>query len=46
MENFTMLQFFEWHYPADGSLWNHFKADAERRKRIGTDTVWLIPALK
>jgi alpha-amylase len=46
MENFTMLQFFEWYYPADGSLWNHFKEDAERLKKIGIDTVWLPPAHK
>jgi alpha-amylase len=46
MENFTMLQFFEWYYPANGSLWNHFKADAERLKKIGIDTVWLPPAHK
>ncbi|SDF71839.1 alpha-amylase [Mucilaginibacter pineti] len=46
MENFTMLQFFEWYYPANGSLWNHFKADAARLKKIGIDTVWLPPAHK
>jgi len=41
-----MLQFFEWYYPTDGSLWNHFKNDAERLKKIGIDTVWLPPAHK
>jgi len=41
-----MLQFFEWYYPADGSLWNHFKADAARLKAIGIDSVWLPPAHK
>jgi alpha-amylase len=46
MENFTMLQFFEWYYPADGSLWNNFKADSQRLKNIGIDTVWLPPAHK
>jgi alpha-amylase len=46
MENFTMLQFFEWYYPTDGSLWNHFKGDAARLKKIGIDTVWLPPAHK
>ncbi|MBB6126100.1 alpha-amylase [Mucilaginibacter lappiensis] len=46
MENFTMLQFFEWYYPANSSLWNHFKADAEHLKKIGIDTVWLPPAHK
>ncbi|MCF0055984.1 alpha-amylase [Dyadobacter sp. CY356] len=46
MENFTMLQFFEWYYPADGSLWNHFKNESERLKSIGIDSVWLPPAHK
>jgi len=46
MENFTMLQFFEWYYPADGSLWDHFKNEAKRLKSIGIDTVWLPPAHK
>jgi len=41
-----MLQFFEWYYPADGSLWNHFKGEAARLKNIGVDTVWLPPAHK
>jgi alpha-amylase len=41
-----MLQFFKWYYPADGSLWNHLKSDAERLKKIGIDTVWLPPAHK
>ncbi|MES2458447.1 MAG: alpha-amylase [Bacteroidota bacterium] len=46
MENFTMLQFFEWYYPADGSLWKHFSSEAQRLKAIGIDTVWLPPAHK
>lgn len=46
MENYTMLQFFEWYYPADGSLWKFFSAEAQRLKNIGIDTVWLPPAHK
>jgi alpha-amylase len=46
MENLTMLQFFEWYYPADGSLWRFFAAEAQRLKTIGIDTVWLPPAHK
>ncbi len=46
MENFTMLQFFEWYYPADGSLWNHFKSEAAWLKSIGLDSVWLPPPQK
>jgi alpha-amylase len=46
MENYTMLQFFEWYYPADGSLWNHFAAQAQWLKTLGFDSVWLPPAHK
>src|SRR5215217_1843279 len=46
MENFTMLQFFQWYYPADGSLWKFFTSEAQRLKAIGIDTVWLPPAHK
>lgn len=41
-----MLQFFEWYFPKDGTLWNHFKAEAPRLKQIGIDSVWLPPAHK
>jgi len=41
-----MLQFFEWYYPADGSLWNHFANEAARLKKLGIDSVWLPPAHK
>ncbi|TDE15572.1 alpha-amylase [Dyadobacter psychrotolerans] len=46
MDNYTMLQFFEWYYPADGSLWAHFKNEAVRLKSLGIDSVWLPPAHK
>ncbi|XP_073133468.1 uncharacterized protein [Henckelia pumila] len=46
MENFTMLQFFEWYYPAGGRLWNQLKNDAENLKKKGIDSVWLPPAYK
>ena len=45
-KNGVMMQYFHWYNPADGSLWNHFKDDAERLKKIGIDTVWLPPAHK
>ena len=32
MENFTMLQYFEWYYPADGSLWNLLKEQSTSLK--------------
>src|SRR5215217_4213859 len=46
MDNFTMLQFFEWYCPADGTLWNHFKNEAPRLKNLGIDSAWLPPAHK
>ncbi len=46
MENFAMLQFFEWYYPADGSLWRFFAEQANDLKDIGIDSVWLPPAHK
>lgn len=44
VENFTILHFFEWYYPAAGSLWNHFKTDAERlnSQRIHQRDSWDI----
>lgn len=46
MENFTMLQFFEWYYPADGSLWKKLTLEAQDIKDKGFDTLWLPPAHK
>jgi len=46
MENFTMLQFFEWYYPADGSLWKKLSQEAQNLKDKGFDTLWLPPAHK
>ncbi|WP_276089197.1 alpha-amylase [Pedobacter sp. JY14-1] len=46
MENFTMMQYFEWYCPNDGSLWKKFARDAERLKKSGIDSVWLPPAHK
>jgi len=46
MENFTMLQYFEWYYPADGSLWKKLATDAIDLKHKGFDSVWLPPAHK
>jgi alpha-amylase len=46
MENFTMLQYFEWYYPADGSLWKKLATDAVNLKDKGFDSIWLPPAHK
>jgi len=46
MQNETMLQFFHWYYPADGSLWNKLKEEAPRLAALGITSVWLPPAYK
>ncbi len=46
MQNGTMLQFFHWYYPADGSLWNKLKAEAHQLSELGITAVWLPPAFK
>lgn len=44
--NHTIMQFFEWHIPADGTLWNQLKEAAPALKEAGIDAVWLPPATK
>lgn len=46
MENATLLQFFHWYYPQDGSLWNKLKDDAKQLAEKGITAVWLPPACK
>jgi alpha-amylase len=46
MENFTMLQYFQWYYPADGSLWKKMETEAAELKAFGIDTLWLPPSHK
>lgn len=44
--NKTMMQFFEWYYPNDGSLWTKVKKECEHLKDIGITSLWLPPAYK
>lgn len=46
MQNGTMMQYFHWYYPADGSLWKKVKAEAPHLAAIGINAVWLPPAFK
>ena len=46
MQNGTILQFFHWYYPTDGSLWKKLAAEAARLAEIGFTAVWLPPASK
>ena len=42
----TMLQYFHWYLPGDGTLWKQIKNDAPRLKELGFTAVWLPPACK
>jgi alpha-amylase len=46
MQNGTMIQFFHWYTPADGSFWKHVKEEAPKLAKLGIDAVWLPPACK
>ena len=43
--NHTIMQFFEWHVPADGEHWKRLKELAPQLKEQGIDSVW-IPRLQ
>jgi alpha-amylase len=45
-KNLTLIQFFHWYYPSDGSLWNHFADEANRLSKLGITGAWLPPAYK
>jgi alpha-amylase len=45
MENYTLLQFFEWYLPG-GEQYEYLKTEAGRLKEMGIDAVWLPPAYK
>ncbi|MGH2562912.1 MAG: alpha-amylase [Ginsengibacter sp.] len=42
----TMLQYFHWYLPGDGTLWKQVKNDAPRLKELGFTAIWLPPACK
>src|ERR1051325_1848285 len=46
MINGTLLQFFHCYIPADGSLWNTLKEQADYLTSLGITAVWLPPAHK
>lgn len=46
MENKTIIQFFEWYLPSDGTLWEKAEACAADLKNTGITSVWLPPAYK
>ena len=44
--NETMMQYFEWYYPYDGSLWNKVKENSKELSDAGITALWLPPACK
>jgi len=42
----TILQYFHWYLPSDGSLWKQIKTEAPRLKELGFTTIWFPPAYK
>lgn len=44
--NHTIMQFFEWHVPADGLHWKRLKDAAPELKKIGIDSIWVPPVTK
>jgi alpha-amylase len=44
--NQTIMQYFEWYYPCDGSLWNKVKENSKELSDLGITTLWLPPACK
>ena len=46
MQNETLLQYFEWYLPGDGTLWDKLAADAPHLKLLGITSVWAPPAYK
>lgn len=44
--NKTMMQYFEWYYPENCTLWYRIKKDAQNLKNLGINMVWLPPAYK
>ena len=41
-----MMQYFEWYYPCDGSLWNKVKEKSKELSDVGITALWLPPACK
>ncbi|RFM25582.1 alpha-amylase [Deminuibacter soli] len=44
--NGTILQYFHWYYPSDGSLWKKLQQDIPYLQQLGITAVWLPPAYK
>jgi len=46
MKNGTMIQYFHWYTPEDGSWWNTVRNEAPKLAAMGINAIWLPPASK
>jgi alpha-amylase len=46
LDNFTMMQAFEWYVPADHKHWQRLKNALPDLKATGVDNLWIPPACK
>jgi alpha-amylase len=46
IRNGTMIQYFEWYLPDDGSLWKKVSREAAKLADAGITALWLPPAFK
>ena len=46
MSQGTMLQYFHWYLPNNGSLWKQIQSEAPRLREIGFTSIWFPPAYK
>ena len=46
MDNFSIMQFFEWNIANDGAHWDRLKADARALAELGFGAVWIPPCVK
>jgi alpha-amylase len=44
--NGTLMQYFHWYTPSDGTLWNQLKDQAKELAKAGITALWLPPAYK
>lgn len=44
--NGTMMQYFEWYLPDDGTLWNKMASDSQNLKNVGITSLWIPPSYK
>lgn len=46
MNNGTLMQYFHFYYPNDGSLWKKVSGEAKNLAEMGITSLWLPPAYK